>query len=173
MIRRPPRSTLFPYTTLFRSLAKPRAVAPVLLCAAVGCASADDPAGTRLRTALRRRIGRWLARPRARRLLQRQDTLTVGSPDSVRRGGRTALGVVRVPALHAAVALGHGTRRRLLLPRLRGFLPLPNRFGRAVRGAAAGARTHERGARQSAVVQGVLRRRRDDTGPRRQLRPQR
>src|SRR3989449_8455752 len=25
MIRRPPRSTLFPYTTLFRSLARPRA----------------------------------------------------------------------------------------------------------------------------------------------------
>src|SRR2546425_8072307 len=26
MIRRPPRSTLFPYTTLFRSLADPRAI---------------------------------------------------------------------------------------------------------------------------------------------------
>src|SRR2546421_7323428 len=27
MIRRPPRSTLFPYTTLFRSLGRPRALA--------------------------------------------------------------------------------------------------------------------------------------------------
>src|SRR2546425_5740456 len=27
MIRRPPRSTLFPYTTLFRSLSRPRAAA--------------------------------------------------------------------------------------------------------------------------------------------------
>src|SRR3712207_7129766 len=29
MIRRPPRSTLFPYTTLFRSSAAPRRAAPV------------------------------------------------------------------------------------------------------------------------------------------------
>src|SRR5690242_21537382 len=29
MIRRPPRSTLFPYTTLFRSLDGPRAVQPL------------------------------------------------------------------------------------------------------------------------------------------------
>src|SRR5690349_22000389 len=28
MIRRPPRSTLFPYTTLFRSSAKPKALSP-------------------------------------------------------------------------------------------------------------------------------------------------
>src|SRR2546430_11296890 len=32
MIRRPPRSTLFPYTTLFRSLELARRVAPVPLC---------------------------------------------------------------------------------------------------------------------------------------------
>src|SRR2546427_2444409 len=31
MIRRPPRSTLFPYTTLFRSIAKPELKQPVLL----------------------------------------------------------------------------------------------------------------------------------------------
>src|SRR5215204_3241606 len=30
MIRRPPRSTLFPYTTLFRSLARPERVAQLL-----------------------------------------------------------------------------------------------------------------------------------------------
>src|SRR5258708_15736207 len=33
MIRRPPRSTLFPYTTLFRSLGRPvQVVSPVELC---------------------------------------------------------------------------------------------------------------------------------------------
>src|SRR5256885_13155081 len=32
MIRRPPRSTLFPYTTLFRSLVSPRLYAPLSLC---------------------------------------------------------------------------------------------------------------------------------------------
>src|SRR3712207_7811433 len=34
MIRRPPRSTLFPYTTLFRSSAHPRAVRRTPRCAA-------------------------------------------------------------------------------------------------------------------------------------------
>src|SRR3712207_8784592 len=39
MIRRPPRSTLFPYTTLFRSLGTPRlrrAMLPVALATAAG-----------------------------------------------------------------------------------------------------------------------------------------
>src|SRR3712207_8974338 len=49
MIRRPPRSTLFPYTTLFRSLA---AIGASALAAETGCASADhlekvDEAGAR------------------------------------------------------------------------------------------------------------------------------
>src|SRR3989454_7041659 len=39
MIRRPPRSTLFPYTTLFRSLAEPEARVPVRL----GVAPRDEP----------------------------------------------------------------------------------------------------------------------------------
>src|SRR5256885_12773983 len=39
MIRRPPRSTLFPYTTLFRSNRAVRALFPLLLCAAA-CAHA-------------------------------------------------------------------------------------------------------------------------------------
>src|SRR2546426_8368501 len=39
MIRRPPRSTLFPYTTLFRSLAEPEARVPVRL----GVAPGDEP----------------------------------------------------------------------------------------------------------------------------------
>src|SRR3712207_7254234 len=53
MIRRPPRSTLFPYTTLFRSLANPRTVelltqeapAAVLELAAWGCPFARTPSG--------------------------------------------------------------------------------------------------------------------------------
>src|SRR6266852_4183340 len=36
MIRRPPRSTLFPYTTLFRSLCSPSAGRDLLTIAAVG-----------------------------------------------------------------------------------------------------------------------------------------
>src|SRR2546430_5769547 len=35
MIRRPPRSTLFPYTTLFRSLALIQLLAPLELCRGV------------------------------------------------------------------------------------------------------------------------------------------
>src|SRR3712207_7989227 len=41
MIRRPPRSTLFPYTTLFRSLAHPAD----LLGVALGQAAGADPQG--------------------------------------------------------------------------------------------------------------------------------
>src|SRR2546427_4949273 len=41
MIRRPPRSTLFPYTTLFRSRALARACRPLRSCAP----RAADPAG--------------------------------------------------------------------------------------------------------------------------------
>src|SRR3712207_8206074 len=40
MIRRPPRSTLFPYTTLFRSL---DAVGPCLVAEVVGPAGAPQP----------------------------------------------------------------------------------------------------------------------------------
>src|SRR2546422_10916164 len=38
MIRRPPRSTLFPYTTLFRSMFSPRRLLLVLACLAVALA---------------------------------------------------------------------------------------------------------------------------------------
>src|SRR3712207_8200719 len=43
MIRRPPRSTLFPYTTLFRSLPRPRAVEPRRLVGAL--VDAPQPGG--------------------------------------------------------------------------------------------------------------------------------
>src|SRR5689334_23733557 len=39
MIRRPPRSTLFPYTTLFRSVPAPRFKTPHALAFAVACVS--------------------------------------------------------------------------------------------------------------------------------------
>src|SRR5256885_12098731 len=45
MIRRPPRSTLFPYTTLFRSKGQARAVRlSAALSATAGCERADDAA---------------------------------------------------------------------------------------------------------------------------------
>src|SRR5687767_15377859 len=45
MVRRPPRSTLFPYTTLFRSRTRPPGGAP------------DDPARAGQRRALRQLVG--------------------------------------------------------------------------------------------------------------------
>src|SRR2546426_8913394 len=42
MIRRPPRSTLFPYTTLFRSLSFPRAEIVQAALMALGCARLTD-----------------------------------------------------------------------------------------------------------------------------------
>src|SRR5258708_14051802 len=43
MIRRPPRSTLFPYTTLFRSLGVIHRLEPELRVKAVGVAGAEVP----------------------------------------------------------------------------------------------------------------------------------
>src|SRR3712207_8847621 len=42
MIRRPPRSTLFPYTTLFRSRRDPHAHAPIFLSAAPRTARSQE-----------------------------------------------------------------------------------------------------------------------------------
>src|SRR3712207_8637158 len=47
MIRRPPRSTLFPYTTLFRSLGGPVEVEPALLGRADAVLGADAAAQLR------------------------------------------------------------------------------------------------------------------------------
>src|SRR3712207_8454817 len=60
MIRRPPRSTLFPYTTLFRSCCVPSSAG-----AACGCGAASDVAGRRqLRstTSARQQPTRWSLR---------------------------------------------------------------------------------------------------------------
>src|SRR3712207_9135728 len=46
MIRRPPRSTLFPYTTLFRSLPGADAVAPAKSGRWLGSSMAELPTGT-------------------------------------------------------------------------------------------------------------------------------
>src|SRR5256885_7022893 len=55
MIRRPPRSTLFPYTTLFRSLGGPDAAAPIL--------AAGDIAPDLVRFAIDFAFGEVLSRP--------------------------------------------------------------------------------------------------------------
>src|SRR3712207_6990153 len=45
MIRRPPRSTLFPYTTLFRSLVVGKSTVPVGTAARLAQKLAESPAG--------------------------------------------------------------------------------------------------------------------------------
>src|SRR5687768_17798341 len=60
MIRRPPRSTLFPYTTLFRSGVGPRQVrheALAVAAAADGRVAVEEPAEV-LDLALKQRVGR-------------------------------------------------------------------------------------------------------------------
>src|SRR5256885_11067051 len=57
MIRRPPRSTLFPYTTLFRSGGRPRGARRVGDPGVDRAGAAPEPAGA-LRLALRRRGAR-------------------------------------------------------------------------------------------------------------------
>src|SRR3712207_8647212 len=72
MIRRPPRSTLFPYTTLFRSLRRPRLVTAPGVPAAGPVLPRDDggpgPPGRRLRGHRRR-----LARGRERTLRRSEE----------------------------------------------------------------------------------------------------
>src|SRR5258705_10986940 len=50
MIRRPPRSTLFPYTTLFRSHALTRGMTPMSRCSAVVVALLWGAAGVHAQT---------------------------------------------------------------------------------------------------------------------------
>src|SRR3989454_4600214 len=59
MIRRPPRSTLFPYTTLFRSLAGERRAAEERLTAARRAARAADATRQAAEQALAREEPRW------------------------------------------------------------------------------------------------------------------
>src|SRR5437773_8410322 len=57
MIRRPPRSTLFPYTTLFRSVGRARARARDEVSRARGGAGAQTPPGARARSGIARAGG--------------------------------------------------------------------------------------------------------------------
>src|SRR2546422_4234669 len=91
MIRRPPRSTLFPYTTLFRSV-DPLFGAAVPLQGGGGRRLADQHVGLRDADALRR-LGRdgsaagLGARARAARLLPAfRGTLSADATVSIRRG---------------------------------------------------------------------------------------
>src|SRR3989441_4327399 len=60
MIRRPPRSTLFPYTTLFRSVLADRGGRQLPICAQHCGARVEVPSGMRLR--LKRDAGDRLTR---------------------------------------------------------------------------------------------------------------
>src|SRR2546427_3753912 len=73
MIRRPPRSTLFPYTTLFRSRAFRRLEAPRAL-------RQDDGGPDR---------GPRRGVPRARRLVARDDALRRADPRAAHRRARS------------------------------------------------------------------------------------
>src|SRR2546430_2110215 len=102
MIRRPPRSTLFPYTTLFRSLLPPdapgaRQAAPVLARFAVGEAPEARAGRDPPRRARRRLRGR------------RRDARATVPRDDLRRGADGD------PAVHGRAAL----------PGLRGGAPAP------------------------------------------------
>src|SRR2546423_8795560 len=57
MIRRPPRSTLFPYTTLFRSLARRQTLAPGVGDGPVGAGGRQDGQTTEYRLAARLHAG--------------------------------------------------------------------------------------------------------------------
>src|SRR2546423_2869428 len=51
MIRRPPRSTLFPYTTLFRSVAFPHLYSPIIVPKSLSnCLCTWPPGGDQLRS---------------------------------------------------------------------------------------------------------------------------
>src|SRR3712207_7538186 len=76
MIRRPPRSTLFPYTTLFRSGVRARDPAALLLGAAAAGADGHHPRAARVRE----------DRSRLRRL--RRQLHLVGGPAGDRKSTR-------------------------------------------------------------------------------------
>src|SRR5207253_10531850 len=80
LLRRPPRSTLFPYTTLFRSVLPPR-----------GVARGGGPGGPRAARSLGRRPGHLLG---AERRLHGRD---LGAPRSPGRGEGDAHRTLRAP----------------------------------------------------------------------------
>src|SRR3989442_11266644 len=68
MIRRPPRSTLFPYTTLFRSNFIPAAPPTPPRCRVLGARGCGRALGARIRRPGRRRRSRQTDRPPCSRL---------------------------------------------------------------------------------------------------------
>src|SRR5438477_7848878 len=64
MLRRPPRSTLFPYTTLFRSRARSAALTSFLGWSAKQMAAADEPAWEELHAKFHRWAGLLRGRDR-------------------------------------------------------------------------------------------------------------
>src|SRR3712207_6231708 len=63
MIRRPPRSTLFPYTTLFRSSRAMGETAPLLVAGAAAYVTFNPTGLTSKYTALPMQIYEWARRP--------------------------------------------------------------------------------------------------------------
>src|SRR5258707_5588572 len=129
MIRRPPRSTLFPYTTLFRSLVDParRSVAP----GAAGAAARPAALGGALLLLSLAREARGETHrpdPRARSQLRAYD-----------RDGGTAAGGRHGARPHAGRGAALTDRRRGLARRRAQSLPAP---GAEI--AAAGRRLHRR-----------------------------
>src|SRR3712207_7512330 len=76
MIRRPPRSTLFPYTTLFRSLGSEEVAVPLAVRqpGPGGPAEVGDPVRRRLRTARALTVAEDVAVPRGGAWLDRKST---------------------------------------------------------------------------------------------------
>src|SRR2546421_3907983 len=79
MIRRPPRSTLFPYTTLFRSRSKPSLV---LVASTTAPAGPEDVVG-RAMTYIGCQLERFLAPVEPGNLLDRKSTRLNSSHDQI------------------------------------------------------------------------------------------
>src|SRR2546422_5378929 len=118
MIRRPPRSTLFPYTTLFRS---PASLARAAVASRPPAAAAHQPAAR-----ARLRVGRGIARSRARARASRREVARTdpegAAPRAAQGASPAAQGLCDLPAAGGAV-LPAGACPQLRRP------PDPQRLG--------------------------------------------